>query len=141
MKTDHGDVWSYQAEWRIITTNGILNRNGHLVMGAGIAAQAKRYFPNLPEILGRWVKCKGNTPCFVRDYKIISFPTKHHYRDRSPFPLIRQSATIIQEDPRVTTAVMPPPGCGLGGWRWNEIMPMLSEILDDRFTVLIPRSK
>jgi len=44
MKEDKGDLWGYPADYRCVTTNGVVKPNGKLVMGAGVALDAKRLF-------------------------------------------------------------------------------------------------
>ncbi len=149
MLTDHGDLWTYPADARCVTTNGMLKANGELVMGAGVARQAALRYPDLPKLLGRWVSKNGgnnNTPCHLwyPGEVIISFPTKRHWIDQSGKDLIRESALRLTEivkahADKIRTVVMPPPGCGLGGLNWKEVKTIIDPILDDRFTVLLPR--
>lgn len=52
MKEAQGDLWTLPAEFRCITTNGIWSKNtGEAVMGAGVALDAKRRYPDLPRRL------------------------------------------------------------------------------------------
>ncbi len=60
MKEYVGDIWQSGADVICVTTNGVLRKNGDLVMGAGIALEAKKRYPRLPAFLGGCVKRCGN---------------------------------------------------------------------------------
>ena len=136
MKELKGDLWSSDHEYKIITTNGVVRNDGSLVMGKGVALQAALRFPDIPKILGEYVKTFGNVPMIFNDYKIITFPTKNHWIDKSDIKLIERSAVQIYNLlPRETTAAMTRPGCGNGGLKWDEVKPRIESILDDRFFV------
>jgi len=107
-----GNIWDYhdQGHYVAITTNGVLDRDGNLVMGAGIALEAKNKFREvkhiLPEtisvgifpiekILGEHVKYNRNVPCFLEGIRIVSFPTKNLWRDPSSIELICNSFRLI----------------------------------------------
>lgn len=142
MLESKGDLWDskYDTYYRCITTNGILNSKGELIMGAGIALQAKQKYPDLSSRLGKLVKESGNHPYIFPEYKIISFPTKNHWKDKSHIGLIIRSCNelvIIANDENIKSIILPQPGCGNGGLLWSEVKPIISKILDDRFTVLI----
>ncbi len=49
------DFWNTAADYRCITTNGALRANGHAIMGAGIAAQARARYPDTEGVLGRLI--------------------------------------------------------------------------------------
>lgn len=141
MKEVKADLWTYLADFRCVTTNGVVNSKGELVMGKGVALQAKKLFPHLPKQLGRWVKERGNTPLILLFERLISFPTKHHWKDKSDLDLIIASAKIIA---KIVTAMgievvaLPRPGCGNGGLDWeSEVKPAIADILDDRFVVCV----
>ena len=53
-----GDMWSAfeEVDLFLITTNSTLTRNGALVMGAGIAKQAKQRFPGIEKAFGTAVQ-------------------------------------------------------------------------------------
>lgn len=134
-----GDLWETPASWRLVTTNGILNSGDELVMGAGVALQAKQRFPGLPQKLGRWVLEYGNRPFFCKTEGIISFPTKYHWKDHSNIVLIWESAKRIVEIAdkfQLRSIVSPRPGCGRGGLTWDFVKPHIEDVLDDRFTIL-----
>ena len=52
MKEVKGDIWKSDCDIIAITTNGVVKKNGELVMGRGIASQAKQRYPDIPKILG-----------------------------------------------------------------------------------------
>ena len=139
MKTMIGDMWDITANWRCIPTNGTLKRDGSLVMGAGVAQRALSRYRGLDIGLGRYIKKYGNRPFMIRAFGVISFPTKDHWKDPSTIAIIENSAKLLVElvsHHAMTGIVLPKVGCGLGGLDWSDVEPVLSEILDDRFTVV-----
>ncbi len=136
-----GDLWEYPAEYRVVTTNAIVKSDGKLVMGAGVALQARERFPGLDTKLGGWVKRYGNRPFLCRDENIITFPTKRHWRDASSLELIREGANELAklvDKFKIKSVAMPRPGCGHGYLLWSQVRPLLLGVLDERFTVLSP---
>ena len=126
-----------------VTTNGVVKkRNKNAVMGAGIAKAFAGRYPQLPAILGRKLIESGNQVhhlLSLGNVDIISFPTKHHWRDRSDLNLIiistRTLAILASSEPDCTF-VLPKPGCGLGGLSWSEVKNMLSPILPDNCWII-----
>lgn len=108
-------------------------------MGAGVAEQALNRYPDIDCRLGDLVKLFGNTPFFLADCAIISFPTKRHWRYKSSLSLIVESARHVSrlaDNHQLTTVALPRPGCGHGGLVWEVVRPLLLNILDDRFVVV-----
>lgn len=70
MRLAQGNIWSVfeQADLFLVTTNATLNRQGALVMGAGIARQARDRFPGLDQKLGKAV-------AFIGSHYGVLFPT------------------------------------------------------------------
>lgn len=147
MREAKGDLWSYPADATVITTNGSIKKDGTCVMGRGVAAQAKKRWPELPRILGVLLKTHGNIP-FIIDLGelnpggsgwLLTFPVKHFWHERADPHLIQKTAIemtrMIKEIPWKTIA-LPRPGCGNGQLSWNVVKPILEPILDDRFMVV-----
>lgn len=143
------------TEAGVVTTNGIVKRDGHLVMGAGIAKYCRDSQEGIDAILGKLVAASGNHVYHVRRFdrermnhcmegyvNILSMPTKHHFKDPSDPELIRRSCRELsaQADALSLTRIyLPAPGCGLGGLDyWNTVRPVLMGELDSRFTVCLP---
>ncbi len=131
-----------------ITTNGIVKKNGCAVMGAGIAKQANMSFNGLALNLGGLLSQYGNRVYDMGFYedsitgkwvRIITFPTKHHWKNNSDLKLIKASAEQLIDicDGRgITTCYLTRPGCALGGLDWEgQVKPLLESILDDRFVI------
>ena len=61
MKLAQGDMWSVfdQADLFLVTTNHVVMGDGKLVMGAGIAKQARDRFPGLDAALGQAALATG----------------------------------------------------------------------------------
>lgn len=93
-----GDIFTLpqsRNEAVCVTTNGAVKKNGYAVMGAGIAKQANMNFSGLARDLGDLLIQYGNRVYdmgFHKDsitgywIRIITFPTKHHWRDKSDMP-------------------------------------------------------
>jgi hypothetical protein len=134
------NIWDFPKRVVIcITTNGIIKKNGELVMGKGIALQAKQRFPKLPLILGQYIKQKGNQLYYISEYNIASFPTKHHWKDKSDIDLIQQSCFQLENFVKTYDkyAALPRPGCENGGLNWYQnVKPTIEHILSDRVCVV-----
>ena len=140
MKEATGDIWSDATSVVCIPTNGIVNASGHLIMGAGVALDAKQRHPHLPAKLGSYVSQYGNRVFYLKDEYVMSFPTKQHWRDLSNIQLIQESAkqaVEVADKFGLNRIVLPRVGCGYGGLTWDFVKTFLEPILDDRFTVLI----
>lgn len=139
-----GDLWTAPADVRCITTNGVTNRNGEAVMGRGCAKQAAERFPELPRQLGEWLTSHGNMPMLAEllisdGVELLTFPVKHHWRDRASTALIERSAIHIVQLANVLEwqrIVVPRPGCGNGGLSWRQVEPILEGHFDDRFNII-----
>lgn len=131
-----------------VTTNGIIKKDGTAVMGKGIALEADRRF-NISARLGQYLKQYGNRAFNMGTYQnngqtiaLFTFPTKHDWKDLSDITLICKSAEEVMQmcdKFNIQRCFLPPPGCGCGGLSWEvTVSPWLSNILDDRFYVILP---
>lgn len=131
-----------KADAICFTSNGILNSNGHLVMGAGVAKAFKHRFPGLDAKAGDAVMRNGNLCQIVSlEYgtPIIAFPTKQDWRDSSDIGLIRKSSLELMElveRENWNKVALPRPGCRNGGLNWKDVKEAIEPILDDRIVVV-----
>lgn len=132
-----------------VTTNGMCKSDGTAVMGKGIAKQADNLF-NLSARLGGYLKQYGNRVFNMGKYSddfnnrvftVITFPTKYNWKDDSDVTLICRSCEQLVElcdKFRITKCYLPPVGCGCGNLNYeNTVKPWISQILDDRFIVVL----
>ena len=132
MQIINHDIWwqqtTYEGSVVLVTTNGIRNQDGCLVMGKGIALQAKLRYRGIDRKLGGLVKIYGNLPHYLPSNQIISFPTKNHWKDNSDIDLIKKSAKItldlvnLYEIPQI---YLPKVGCGNGNLKWEDVEKVL----------------
>ena len=138
----HGNLWDFHHMGPVcITTNGVIKANGELVMGAGIARQAKERYPLLPRKIAEAVQLYGNNTYYFPDENIFSFPTKNHWKDKSDIELIIKSAhqlIDLMNSMHIPRVYMTKPGCGNGGLDWQTVSPILMKIFSDsRFVVVL----
>lgn len=142
-----GDVWEYHSAgyWLVVPTNGQVKSNGDAVMGAGMAKQAKEAFPELPERLGCALTCFGNRVYPFTGIRVITFPTKDHWKQPSSLPLIESSALQLRDLLRDGVldnygsgrVAMVRPGCGHGGLAWADVKAVIEPILaGNRYVVV-----
>jgi len=139
-----GNIFDIEADAICVTTNGLTNTKGELIMGKGLALQFKERFPYLPYYFGRNVLEHGNQVFYIKHFSdptIFSFPTKHHWRNPSDINLIKQSAIQLANHVtllKLKKVLLTRPGTGLGGLLWEQVKPVIESILDDRFYIVSP---
>ena len=146
MKEVFGNLWTYPgATFRGITTNGSLRPDGTGVMGAGVAGQARKRFPGIEVALWQYLARGSNSVVFPTEYpSLFYFPVKHQWREHASLPLIVRSsvqlAEIIECQSKISgqrdSYLLPRPGCGVGGLRWEDVKPTIEEILPDEVWVI-----
>lgn len=143
MNIEHGDIWDKHraGAWVGIPTNHIINARGELVMGRGVAFQAKSRFPGLARRLGNLVAARGNICLFLTSSRLFTFPVKQHWRDQAMLSIIRNSAEQLAEwldGPMNPSLVyLPKPGCGNGRLRWEDVEPILDETLGHTDVIVV----
>lgn len=134
-----GNIWDYrETAIVVITTNGQVSRSGKAVMGRGVAAQATRMFPEIPEKLAQCIIEAGNHVHYLGD-NIVSFPVEHSPYQVPDLSLIERSAfelVAMADELGWQSVVVPRPGCGGGGLSWKDVRPILERYFDDRFMVI-----
>lgn len=149
-----GNLWNVAIprQVTVITTNGVVRRDGACVMGRGCAQQARDMFPGIDHLLGTYIEHYGNRPFDLGRWShlfegntwqyyehIVSLPVKHHWHDTADINLIRRGlhALIAMADKYEWTSILiPRPGCGNGQLSWDHVRIHCDTMLDDRFTVI-----
>lgn len=139
MNTATGNLWTFPADLRVITTNGFVKRNGNAVMGRGCALEATRRYPGIERVLGDRLAKRGNHVHLLGP-SLASFPVKHAWWEEADIALIRRSARelieLLDRHTNYQRVVMPRPGCGNGRLAWADVEPEIAPLLDDRITVI-----
>lgn len=157
MKIQHDNIWDYWLKPNHligVTTNSCLNKNGDLIMGAGIAKEAKERCPDLPHFLSQTIKDelyirRENGDYESKDidvyygvshspYGVIALQTKYDWKDPSPINLVEITlsnlVTFCTWHPK-TIVHIPALGCGHGGLDWESQVRPLCENLPDNCIV------
>lgn len=140
-----GNIWTqYNKDGHIIlvTTCGVISRAG-LVMGAGIALEAKQLEPKLPiKFMNKIHELRGHVDLGVAHYGLLfdetweigAFQTKYHFKHDSSIELIQFSCSKL----KALAELWPEsnfhlnfPGIGLGKLNPNDIKPLLSVLPDN----------
>ena len=133
-----GDIWS---AWEIsdlflITTNGSFSANGKLVMGRGIACQARDRFPGLDAALVKALRVPARRYGLLVSHhgpeaKLGLFQTKLCYWEDADLELIRLSTEMLQAwlkehpDQRVDLNF---PGIGYGRLSPDVVKPIIEAL-------------
>jgi hypothetical protein len=136
----NGDMWSAypEADLFLITTNSTIT-NGALVMGQGIARQARDHFPGLDKALGRHIL---NTCGSLGQYgllvssrwptaKLGAFQVKTHYDKPASLALIQHStAALCAWCAAHPTALvcLNFPGIGNGRLLREQVLPIIEQL-------------
>lgn len=129
MKEIQGNIWDYHKNGHVIviTTNGTIKNNGCAVMGAGTARQALDRYRELDRFLGHSIKTQGNHVFYFPDKRLITLPVKHQWFETANLELIDRSLDeLLLIAPKTNKEiVLTRPGCGNGGLKWEDVMPLL----------------
>ena len=135
-----GNMWDClnEVDHFIITTNAIVKRNGALVMGAGIAKQARDAYPDLDVMFGSAVNLfskDGYYGCLLwANNKWGIFQVKHHFKDEASLELITKSTQGLRnhaEQSPDQTYALNFPGIGNGKLNYDAVKPIVSTLPDN----------
>lgn len=137
-----------------VTTNGIVNKEGKLVMGAGNAKEFRDRFSGIDARLGYYVSKYGNrvfrvgeANLFKKTVTLFSFPTKNDWKDKSDLGLIAQSCIqlkqLIKKFRIQGNVYIPAPGCSNGGLSWEkDVRPVIEQYLtEDKYIICFYNNK
>ncbi len=130
----YGNLWEHDADWRGITTNATIKNNGEIVMGRGCAREAKEKYRHIPTELATVIRLYGNDVHWFHPERLFSFPVKHNWWEQADFDLIKKSAYQLNEVAKYATDktfLLPKPGCGNGGLRWEDVRPLIKYLPDN----------
>ena len=125
-------------------TDAIINTvNCVGIMGRGIALQFKQMYPENFKAYKQACD-KGevepgkmfiyNSGLLFNPKYIINFPTKRHWKGKSRVQDIKSGLVALKDDIinyKIKSIAIPPLGCGLGGLNWDEIKPIIEQVLGD----------
>lgn len=150
MKIAIGDMWSAyeRADLFLITTNGVLDSQQNLVMGRGIAREARERIPALPKLFGQEILRLGNG-CFLKergafeygflqhenwpDLKIGLFQVKYRWFENADPTLIQFSVRSLNMYLRLHPQLqvhLNYPGIGNGHLDTNVVSPIIHQLTD-----------
>lgn len=110
------------------------------VMGAGLAQQVKRLYPDMSagyeEACDRHVLRIGSVWTYPTGHPrrryIICLPTKRHWRDVSHVEDLHKGLSALRAEVErlsLPSIAVPALGCGLGGLPWGPVRAMIRAVL------------
>lgn len=142
MRETVGNMWNIynSCDLFVITTNGVITKSGLLVMGKGIAREARDNFPGLDARLAEKIRLHGEQEQsywrygFLAGKKLGIFQTKGHWADAADLGLIHLSTVML----RAWALNYPSaqinlnyPGIGAGRLGINDVYPIIRELPDN----------
>jgi len=148
MQLERGNMWSifFDTDIFMITTNPIIKKDGGVVMGRGIALEAKTRFPDLPYDFGDELKISQNYQeeprvGYINTYEqtqIWYFMVKEHWAAPASTEIIHESVQKLNwyhnkrynewQNIRIDLNF---PGIGNGGLPREQVLPLLLNLPDN----------
>ncbi len=131
--------------WLCVTTNGEIKKSdGKAVMGAGIAREARDRYKGVDQVLAQKLRVSylRDLPELGAKARLLSFPTKHKWKENSSLTLIEESARELKaqflrakahycsEGMNPPLIVVPRPGCNNGKLNWFNVRNSIAPIFD-----------
>ncbi len=113
------------------------------VMGAGVALQFKKAFPDNFKLYEKAAKVGQinvgkifvtETGKITNPKYIINFPTKQHWRYPSKLVWIKDGLEDLKKfiiKKKIKSIALPPLDCGNGKLNWNDVKPLIINSLED----------
>lgn len=121
----------------IFTANSTINKQGHLVMGAGNALACKKAYPYLAAEFGKLIEDQSRfhlCEVVVGFGTVMAFQTKVHWKKSTPLDLLEESIKALSctanLQPEVTFH-LPCPAVNYGGMSISKVKPMLETLPDN----------
>ena len=141
MIQNNGNMWQNYGVANhklLITTNSFVKSNGELVMGRGIAYEAKDKFPDLPRkcgetILGLNAHLKFYGVVMINETLGI-FQVKYNWSDNALLKLIEGSTIMLDKLARTNNKLtfnLNFPGIGNGHLNYNQVFPIVKRLPDN----------
>jgi len=126
------NIWDFKDDIKIITTNGNIGKGNRAVMGKGLALDAAQRCKTIQEELAYRILLHGNHCYYFPQHKIITFPTKVNFWEKSNLSLIRMSMKelyLMCCKENIHRVIFPHVGCQNGGLNWKDVKRKIEEIL------------
>jgi O-acetyl-ADP-ribose deacetylase (regulator of RNase III) len=131
LELHHGDILAADAEALVNPVNCVG------VMGAGLALQFKRAFPQ--NFAAYETACAAGqlqpgtmlvhaTGALSGPRWIVNFPTKRHWREVSRLEDVEAGLLALADEVKrrgIRSIAVPALGCGLGGLKWEDVRPRI----------------
>jgi hypothetical protein len=144
MKVHFGNMWSVftSVDLFCITTNSITRKDGELVMGRGIAQQARDRYPGLGLALGNAISDAGMhgevygllvSPSWPIK-KLAAFQVKVNWQASADLNIIRESARALYKFAKANpdkTIALNFPGIGYGKLDYNDVLEIVKHLPDN----------
>lgn len=129
-----GNMWDCleEVDHFLITTNAIVKQNGALVMGAGLAKQARDAYPGLDQTFGEAIEMWAENGVYGvilwANLKFGAFQVKHHFKDQANLHLITYSTGMLKvwaQTKGDQKFALNFPGIGNGGLPYDQVKPIV----------------
>ena len=119
------------------------------VMGAGLAKQMKQRFPDMyreyRQLCEDGSLLMGSYSVHIGQYPaIINIPTKYHWKNQASLEMIRESLESMTSPHNhefsflgIRSVAFPLLGCGLGGLKEEDVLPIMVELLKNSFEQVV----
>lgn len=132
-------MWNvfFDTDVFMITTNPIIRQDGAVVMGRGIALEAKTRYPQLPYDFGKSLQDLGNNFVdFIGRYEetpIWYFMVKNHWANDADLGIIATSVWTLREKFKKSTKRIDLnfPGIGNGKLKRDSVLYLLEDLPDN----------
>ena len=133
MILEKGNMWSVwpTTDRFFITANATLKKDGSLVMGRGIACEARDRFPGLDLKLGQAIGTSGKVYGILLGKKLCLFQVKFHWHEQADLSLIESSTMLLTAQAHIESEKrfdLNFPGIGNGRLAYDDVYQIIKTL-------------